>query len=498
MRATNKTWARPLTVCAFALVFSLVMQPLLAPPAAADVVHLRTGEAIKGRAIQEDSDEQKLIIIDYKTGARRSLSWQAVDPADRDRIQDEWGWKNKSQRTISGHRVTQKFSNGSTDDLLGLVESGWKDGSFTGGPVKLRRRGQVLDIPVDQIVEVTDEEMDPRDIWTPEQLYDQFLDELRADSKVNVDDMDSRTHFRAAQYAEWAEALEIALKHYQTCAADPDFLQAGVAKDRAARVESLLRDQEALATIRDIKMRLAMNNFRKCKELLDTFGEVHADASEAVMSRVERLRNEFTKKRTEYFQQEAKRAFVKICEKMIEKKVKEKDIGLTDATAWTRKQLPEDAFKALAERMGKRDDVTPEEAQTFWDGRKKRQWTNRSYGAGTFIVKPPQIKPPSSKPRGGGGNRQGGGGAAPRIKIPKPPTRDQWWAKAKSKERASWVMAYFAQNSGLFEVGDPKFSPCKLCHGAGLLHKQMQTGATLSYLCIRCGGAQQDMKVHFR
>ena len=37
-----------------------------------------------------------------------------------------------------------------------------------------------------------------------------------------------------------------------------------------------------------------------------------------------------------------------------------------------------------------------------------------------------------------------------------------------------------------------------MCHGVGLLTKTLQTGDTLSYLCTRCGGAQQDVVVKYR
>ena len=62
---------------------------LVAParPASADVVRLRTGEAIKGRVIVERSNEQVLVIEDYLSGATREIAWQAVDPTDAEKLQ---------------------------------------------------------------------------------------------------------------------------------------------------------------------------------------------------------------------------------------------------------------------------------------------------------------------------------------------------------------------------------------------------------------------------
>ena len=54
------------------------------------------------------------------------------------------------------------------------------------------------------------------------------------------------------------------------------------------------------------------------------------------------------------------------------------------------------------------------------------------------------------------------------------------------------------ENSELFELDDREFRPCAMCHGVGLLSKTLQTGDVLSYLCTRCGGAQQDVIVKYR
>ncbi len=463
---------------------------LNSPPVEADVVHLRTGESIKGRPLQERSDPKVLVIEDYLSGAVRTLSWDVVDAGDADRLQLEWGWKNKALKAVEGHRLVQSLAGGATQDVRGMIEK--EDEVF----YHLRQSGRVLKVRKDQVLEKVEEPMDPRDIWSPSQLVDRYLEQLKTEGK-DVDNPDSIIAFRIAEYAETAGEFETAAKHYEACAADADFLNQGVAKERLTRVQAILRDAAALGSLRDLRMALSLKSFVKVDEGIKGFAEKHPDAGEAIQRRLEKLKKDYTTRRADYFQLEAKINFPKIVLKLIKEKVGEKDIGLSDATAWTRRELPDAAFEALATRLQRRDaSVTPEEARAFWEGRRKSGWKYAAYGSGTFIVEPPKIKPPKRRrPR----KSKGRGGAAPQVKIPKPPTRDQWWARAPTKERQSWVMAFFVDNADLFEVAEePKYTLCPKCNGIGLESKALQTGGTLAYLCTRCGGAQRDKRVKFR
>ena len=468
--------------------------------ARADVVNLRTGESIKGRPLPERSDEKVLVIEDYLSGAVRSLAWDVVDRGDADRLMEEWGWKNKALASIGGHRLEQELAGGATQTIRGLIVRE-DETNYT-----VMLGGREVQVRKDSIVEKSEEEMDPRDIWLPEQLVARFVEGLKHELQgqeppVEFDEANSRIAWRIAEYAENAEDYETAQRHYTTCANDPDFLNAGVAGQRLARVETILRDKAALETLRDIRMALSLKSFKKVRDMLAEFSTAHPDVGQALKSRVEKTQVDFERARAEYFQLEAKIDFPKIVEKMIKEKVQEKDIGLADVTAWTRRELPDLAFAELAARFARRDDaVTAEQARTFWDNRKKSGWRTVTYGSGTFIVNPAKVQPAkksNNNPKKSAPNK---GGAAPKVTIPKPPTRDQWWEqKADPKQRMYWVMAYFVENSGLFEVAEePKWVPCVQCQGTGLESQRLQTGDTLKFICRRCAGCQNDKRVRFR
>ena len=474
------------------LIALLVLVPLVlvtVPPVSADVVHLRTGEAVKGRPVQERSNEAYLTVEDYLTGAYRRFAWSAVDPEDRSAIRTKWGWDLQGENVVQGEVIEIKLDDGSTTEIRGKVENENETTVF------LRKDGEIVEVPKSRIVARDEEDLDIRDVNTPQQLMEKLYEDMKKDPKVDFENLTARDHFKIAERAAWVGALEVAREHYAACGADESFLKKDLALQRLAVVEALLQDKAALQTLRNARMKLRMNLFRKTRDILDKFAEDHPEASEAVTAKLEDLRGEFNDRRLTQLQLVAKRRFVKILQDLISDKVREKDIAITDVTGWTRRELPDEGFKLLAEKaMGKLDDVTPEEAKSLWDGRPKRQWKRVTYGGGTFIVDPPKIKPPKRRR----GRRSSGGGGGGQVEIPKPPTRDQWWEKSSIREREQWVLAYVVERSELFDLGEREYRPCPMCHGVGLLTKTLQTGDTMSYLCTRCGGAQQDVIVKYR
>lgn len=483
-----------------ALLGGLLLLPLALPPhaASADVLRLKTGENVKCRPLRERSDERLLVVEDLQRGTVRTFTWDALESDDRDRIQEEWEWKGRAVSTAKGHRLVTRVGE-DEQEMYGVIE---REDATT---IYLRRNGEVLPVPAAQVVERSEENLDPREIWTPQQLVDQLAAELaQQDPPQGLDSTDGRTAFRVAEYAEWAGALQLALDAFRRAASDPEFLNRASAEQRATRVEALLKDQAALATLRDLKIKLNSNLFKNVRAGIDGFEAKHPGSSEAVLKALESLKAEFTKRRDKHFRQIARYEFArKIVRKLIEAKVREKDCTLADARSWAKRDLPDAAFAALAERMGKIDTVTVEEVRGWWDTRwqgvAKSGWSRASYGSGTFIARKPRIQPPRPSAGGQANRPQGGGGAAPAMQLPKPPTQDEWWTKADNATRASWLMAQFVETSQLFEVAeDDDASPCRTCQGQGIISKTGQTGQTVSYLCDRCAGAMVDVTVKFR
>jgi hypothetical protein len=470
----------------------LVVVPL--GGASADVFRLRTGESVKGRPIRERTDDRVLVFEDLLTGSIRSISWEAIEPADRTEILRGLGRLSTASYTTEGVRITVRVQ-GEDQELYGVIES--EDGR----EIRLMRNGEVVPVPKERVVERTPEVLDVREVWNPVQLMEMYDKKLR-ERELDPAALDGKSALDRGEYAEFMGALKEARESYARAAADMDYVDRATAEQRVTRVEALLRDQAALATLRDLKTKLGSDMFKLVGRGLADFATKHPNASEAVNKSLETFKGMVKVRRDKFMRQQARYHFPRICVKLIEAKVKEKDIKLNDAKGWAKRGLREAAFAALTEKLATKDDVTPAEVEgwweTRWEGVSKTSWLSASYGSGSFIAYQPKVLPP--KPRAGGGGGRGGnqGGPAPTISLPKPPTHDQWWAQAPL-ERVGWVMAHFVETSGLFEKADDLGrTPCSLCLGEGIRTKMSQTGEVIPYLCNRCAGGRYDLTVKYR
>jgi hypothetical protein len=469
-----------------------------APDAGADVIRLKNGETIKGRIIQDRTNEAVLVVEDYLTGGVRELAWQAVAQDSLDRI-GAAGSVLVPGMTVQQNRVPCKvvkyrLTNGFVAELRGEVDEK-SDPAFL--LVRTSAQKEPLRVSRATVVEVEDSDCAPEDIYSPSDLA------VRKREEINP--TDARGFMRLGVYCERVGAYEEAKEAYENAAADDTFLQRSLAQAGAARCEAVIKDKAAIESIRDVKTLIGSSQWRRARESLDGFGQKHPDASEGVKKQLEVVKSLFDTKRKAYFSERAGKEFVTLLKKGIQTKctkVGGVDPAFNDVQGWARKDGIDKTFEDLWKSFQQSDElVSAEEVKTFWENRPKKNhsWKFAKYGAGSFLIEPPKIKPPS----GGGGarppQRKGGQGPAVPLVLPKPPTRDEWWAKENVEGRTQFWLATIVEKSGLFEVAPKRDkSPCPTCNGEGLIRKLGSDGQPIVYLCNRCGGAQNDLTVKFR
>ena len=164
-----------------------------------------------------------LTVEDYLTGALRRFDWSALDPEDRGRIRRDWGLEGTGDSTLAGEVFEIRLDDGSTTEIRGKVE---RENETT---VFLRKDGEILEVPKSRIVGRDEEELDVRDVYSPEQLMEQLYKDMRADENIDFDNLTANDHWQIASRAEWVGALEVAQEHYAACAADETYLKREVA-----------------------------------------------------------------------------------------------------------------------------------------------------------------------------------------------------------------------------------------------------------------------------
>ena len=460
---------------------------LLAPVVVrGDVIRLRTGETVKGRVVTERTNEQVLVVEDYLAGAEREIAWGAVDPSDASRLQEVLRLGTVGDVTIPCDILSYKLDDGSVVQVRGVVVK------EEGGVVFLRNRSQKepLQVRKERVVEREKGECDPQEVYAPEELAETKKGELQP--------QDARTWLNLAQYCEAVGAWAAAKEAYENAAVDETFLNRKIAQEGAARVEAILRDKEALDTLNALKMAMSAEQWKRVRDGIEGFATKHPSAGDAVKKKLESLKTEFTDRRTKALASLAGRRFEVIVRELVRKRVAPKDAEFNTVQGWIRKECVEEAMASLLAELQKADPaVTPEEAKSLWDARPKRAWRNAKYGSGTRFVEPPKILPKTGVKQQPQQNK--GGGPAPVLKLPEPPSRDDWWHKLTTDERRDFWWAVFVEKSGLFEV-DPKKEKklCDRCQGDGTLSFTMSNGLSATTLCDRCAGARFDLEVRYR
>jgi len=466
---------------------ALVVATCAVPGASADVVRLRSGEAVKGRVLKDRTNEEVLVVEDYLAGANRELSWDAVDPADKERIKRDLGFGEVGEVTIPCDLISYRLDNGSV--VVIKCEIVKEEGGFL---IVRTLADRAMRLAVARVVARVKGECEPQELYTVVELAAKYKDELQPS--------DARTWFSYAQLCEAAGAYAAAKEGYEAAASDEGFLKRKQAQDGAARMESILRDQEAVNEIIQLKQAVGAAQWRRVREAIDGFATKHPTIGDAAKKKLEDLKVLFAKRRTAFFTAKVADRLEKILrDDLIKKRVAPKDTAFNDVQGWIRREAITEAFDKLLGELQKSDPaVTAEELKSFWEGREKRSWRTAKYASGSRFFYPPKVMPKTGtkqvQPQ-----RNQGGGPAPVLKLPEPPSRDEWWKDLPTEERVAIWWAVFVEKSGLFEV-DPKQVkiPCSKCEGEGVKTYMLSNGMQATTLCERCAGARYDLSIRYR
>lgn len=466
---------------------ALVVATCAVPAASADVVRLRSGEAIKGRVLKDRTSEDVLVVEDYLAGASRELSWDAVDPADRARIRSDLGFGDVGEVTIPCDLVSFRLDNGSVVVIKCVILK------EEGGALIVRTLADKgMRLPLNRVVARAKGECEPQELYTAAELAEKYKEEIQPS--------DARSWFSFAQLCEAAGSFQAAKEGYENAASDEAYAKRKQAQDGATRMESILRDQEAVNEIIQLKQAVGAAQWKRVREAIDGFAGKHPTIGDAAKKKFEELKTLFAKRRTAHFTAKVADRLEKILrEDLIKKRVAPKDAAYNDVQAWIRREAVNEAFEKLVTELQKSDPaITAEEVKTFWEGREKRSWRNAKYASGTRFIYPPKVTPKTGtkqvQPQ-----RNQGGGPAPVLKLPEPPPRDDWWKDLPIDERVAFWWAVFVEKSGLFEV-DPKQvkAACAKCEGEGVKTYMLSNGMQATTLCERCAGARYDISVRYR
>jgi hypothetical protein len=451
------------------------------------VVHLKDGTKVIGRIVENECTEDVLVLRDIRTRAKRKIPWGDIKPELAQALKVQLGFAVAAAgeaAAIQGVRIVNRAGS-AFEGLLMNPKTAERDGYYLLKTSDGERRIRLRDVKSgpDPI------QLDPLDVYTPQEAYEIALKKKEPET--------AEDHFRLAETARMYGAWEPAKYHLEQVLAVDDPADPKYQKDNIERllkvVNKLLGSKKALDELRQIRRSIVYRKYKQAAEEIKAFREKYAD-KEHLIEEADGLEKNLQDKRASHYIGEVPRLLRNTVKDLLLKKVKQKDVTLRQAQQYAIPQGRRREFlqgvrgglndptvesSATAEALtivGEKLGITADEVEEFWQKRQKRSWHSAFYRDGTFIViddlEDALQKAPKVKFKKG----------ARKPKLPKPKkakTPDGWW-EGKVKQRKfsdlrDWLYAWWAENSGMCEVLEPKEEICPTCHGKGYVPKILTT-----------------------
>jgi tetratricopeptide (TPR) repeat protein len=441
---------------------------------------------VDGRYLQVkilESDAAGMQVEILETGGRVFIPWDRVVEKDRLRIMKARGHieERREVPTELGNKLVMK----SGDTFLGRVVK------ETPQEVTLRSEGVDVAYPRAQIVEMSQEMVPINAIEKPDTLFAAKLKEA-----APADD-DIAAQRDLAEFAEVLGLYEEAIRRYlKVQAADPEY-EAILIKTRLTTLEALAKNKNFRDAMAEARRLGNAALFKRSFALLDELEKI-PDVPDSLKSEVRALRDWTMRKRNEHYRLLVRERYLVAVRAKIDAMSRNEKLKLTEAQQQLRSQVHKEVVADLAQKL----ELDPKELEAFWKDRRFQAARYASYGSGTFIVlgvsqKAQQqqaelqrilMQDLARRNQQQGRNNQGGSLSAPQPTLPKPPTKEEWWASASANERANWMMCFWAENSKQVEVLSETRSDCTRCGGNGSLPFAGGQGETLKVTCPSCQG----------
>jgi hypothetical protein len=484
---------KTLTVLALVLVAPAFTQGTAVEGAEAAVrmLRLRSGDILWGAIESHDPDGVNVRLLE--SGGLVPLPWSLLDPEEERTLQLLYGYvgDDVEELTVDAERIT--LTDGS--ELVGRIQN--TDGDFlwlkrAEGTVpidKRRLKGAAVLVKAPAL-----------DVYTKQELYQQKAFELGPSLALEGRE-GAKAQDELARFAERLFDFPHALEHYGLARAlDPAFdpERIGAAIERCTLKAG---EQEQVDFLAEIDLWRARRRYDKALAALEAFPRQFPDSP--LLEDWNVLKARVLKHQQGDLREEVVRSFHARAQRLAREAARKDEYE--EVIAYLDEGLAEELVKAVqADLAALAPEITPEEVQKLWRERKGGRVRQASYGLGTWLLgedralaTPPEEgkEKEDEKPAPGSqaearkkleeriqrylknqelARAAQSGGATSEEDDP-----NAFWKEYEIAGRAQWILAYFVENSGLFEIDRIRFENCRECGGTGA-RDLLDTGSSIS------------------
>lgn len=499
---------------AVCLLFGFLFAPGQDPGAPADapvtLLQLRDGRIQWGTI--RAHDPEGFVFERLDNGGIARIGWDLLEPRLEEKLKSELGYVDLTGDeviidadrivTTDGTEFLGRILDRTADAIL------LKTASATISIQKSRIGGAATTVPVRAL-----------EVFSKAELYDQQL--------LSNPPSDAAGHFALGGYCERILDFQHAIDHYQKAAdADPSFRPADV-RLALTRATEKSKNQDQIDYLGEVESELLRKHFDKALALADAFAEKFPGS--ALVPDAKKKHDRILKARDRFIADRVARQVLTRAGALAHTAALEK--SFEEAVAYTQDAMRLELFTSVAKDMQKiSKEATPDTVRQMWAGRKKIIWHRASYGLGTWLLgkedalkgmeeeKEGEKKPVSEadqqradlekKIKAFLQNQEMARRA--QSKDQQNEDRDGFWKEFPAMSRAQWLLAYFVENSGDFEVAKhPNLANCPDCGGhgtrevsvAGANVAKSMTGkgvVGVTNECTTCHGIGRIRRIAFR
>ncbi|MFN0007721.1 MAG: hypothetical protein ACKVXR_07420 [Planctomycetota bacterium] len=414
-------------------------------------------------------DPEGFVFERLDNGGIARIGWNLLDPRLETELKSKHGYVDLTgdEVMIDADRIVTTDGTeflgrilDRTDDAILL-----KTASATVSIPKNRIGGAATTVPVRAL-----------EVFSKAELYDQ---QLLANPPA-----DAAGHFALGQYCERILDFGHALEHYQkAAAADPAFRPADV-NLAMSRASEKAKNQDQIDYLGEVESELLRKHFDKALAMADAFAEKFPES--ALVPDARKKHDRIIKARERFIADRVARQLITRAGALAHTVALEKPFE--EAVAYAQEAMRTELFDSVAKDMAKiSKEATPDTVRQMWATRKKVIWHRASYGLGTWLLgkdealKGMEEEKEEKKPVSEADKQRADlekkikaflqnqeMARRAQSKEEQGEDRDGFWREFPVMSRAQWILAYFVENSGDFEVAKkPNLANCPDCGGIG-------------------------------
>jgi len=476
-----KPMKRPLLFSLVALAaFTLAPQAQPALDGTSTMLRLRSGAIQWGEVLEHTPDG--IVFKRLDTGGVVRLSWTFLDPSQERSLRTDFGYIDTSSEVLYVDADRLVLVDGK--EVTGLiVDQG-------DGRIRVKTEGGLIDVPSARVRAVSGGIQVPAlEVYTREELIQKRLAESPP--------ADAEALYAFGGFCEQILAFANALEAYQKASEfDPAFRSSEM-PGLIARTTKKVEQQSQLEYLAEVDLLKRRKQFDQALINLSLFPDKFPE------SPLEGDRLKLTKRveeaQEDYVREVVQRGWYRWTERLAAQAARE--MGFAQALGFAEEKLHQDVLTAVVDDAREwKAHLEEDTVLTMWLERKVSRYRVASYGLGTWLLGEDSALAgsPQSTQVAENASEVDSERAALEEKIRKflqsqkaagrssalaggddEDDVEGFWKMLSSSARASWIVAYYAENSGDMEIKDPpELRNCPTCAGRGVIEMVVSSSSS--------------------